>query len=201
MKIVIITGPTGSGKTTFANALFDNLKYAFILRTDNYYKTGFISNLFSYFVNAYFDKPLSLNKNLIQKDINAILKNKYISKFYKYDFIRKKRIKVIKDISRIDFLIIEGIFALEIIKYIENKDYILVNLKTSKKDCRDRISLRDIIERGKSEKEYLKDFFNAWNIYKEKERNFNFKNIKKLITLKRSFDIDKILKMLSTKSS
>ena len=201
MKIVIITGPTGSGKSTFANALFDNLKYSFILRTDNYYKTGFISNLFSYFVNAYFDKPLSLNKNLIQKDINAILKNKYISKFYKYDFIRKKRIKVINDITRIDFLIIEGIFALEIIKYIENKDYILVNLKTSKKDCRDRISLRDIIERGKSEKEYLKDFFNAWNIYKEKERNFNFKNIKKLITLKRSFDIDKILKMLSTKSS
>ena len=62
MKIIIITGPTGSGKSTLSNLLFKNLNNAFILGTDNYYTTGFISNLLSNFINAYYDKPISFNK-------------------------------------------------------------------------------------------------------------------------------------------
>ena len=133
MKIVLITGPSGSGKSTLADLLSNNLSNALILRTDNYYKTGLISKLFSKYLKSYFDKSISLNIKLLEKDIKSILENKNASHIYKYDFIKKKRFKIYKEINKINYLIIEGIFALEIIELIENYNYLLVKIKTNKK--------------------------------------------------------------------
>ena len=44
MKIIFISGPSGSGKSTLSNQIKVKIKNGIILRTDNYYKTGFISN-------------------------------------------------------------------------------------------------------------------------------------------------------------
>ena len=198
MKIIIITGPTGSGKSTLSNLLFKNLNNAFILGTDNYYTTGFISNLLSNCINAYFDKPISFDKRLFYKDIKNILKNRKTSFFLKYDFILKKRIKIFKDISNIDYLIVEGIFALEIIKLIEEYDYILIKMQTNKKVCKERACRRDVIERGKTQKKALRDFINAWQIHKRQEEIFKSKEIKNLLYFKKTSDIKKILKILTT---
>ena len=198
MKVVIITGPTGSGKSTLSNLLFKNLNNAFILGTDNYYSTGFISNLLSNFINAYFDKPISFNKKLFNKDIKNIVETRKTSYFLKYDFILKKRIKIFKDISNIDYLIVEGIFALEIMKLIEENDYILIKMQTNKTLCKERACRRDVIERGKTQKKALHDFINAWQIYKRQEEIYKLKEIKDLLYIKKPSDIKKILKKLTT---
>ena len=40
MKIIFISGPTGSGKTTLSKKIAKEIKNSTILSTDNYYKTG-----------------------------------------------------------------------------------------------------------------------------------------------------------------
>ena len=199
MKIIIITGPSGSGKSTLAKSLFDSLKNGHVLSTDNYYKTGIVSKTLSIFIKSYFDKPISLNKKLIKNDIKFILENKNISYLYKYDFILNKCTKLLKHIKRIDYLIIEGIFSLELIKFFKNKDFIFVKLKTTKKVCKERVCLRDVQERGKNKKKSLKDFKSAWNTYKKYESKYNLKKFKNLIIVKKLSDKENILKKLSIK--
>ena len=59
MKLIFISGPSGSGKTTLSNEILEKIKNGIVLSTDNYYKTGLISNLLSRFVKGYFDKIIS----------------------------------------------------------------------------------------------------------------------------------------------
>ena len=198
MKLAIITGPSGSGKTRLSNLLCKNLNNALVLNTDNYYKTGFTSKLLSVFLKDYFDKPISFNKKLIIKDIKTIVKKRKIDHFYKYDFIEQKIRRFYKEISIIDYLIIEGIFSLEILEYLKKYNYILIRIKSTKKDCRKRAYKRDYIERGKKQKQSLKDFKNAWKIYKRREKSFKLNNIKKFFYFKKSSDINKIINILST---
>ena len=45
MKIIIITGPSGSGKTSLAKKLMAKLENCHVISTDDFYRTGKISNL------------------------------------------------------------------------------------------------------------------------------------------------------------
>ena len=74
MKLIFISGPSGSGKTTLSNKLIKKNKNGFVLSTDNYYKTGLLSQLLSKLVNGYFDRSISLNYKLLKKDFNFIIK-------------------------------------------------------------------------------------------------------------------------------
>ena len=47
MKLIFISGPSGSGKTTLSKQILVKIKNGFVLITDNYYKTGIISYIFS----------------------------------------------------------------------------------------------------------------------------------------------------------
>ena len=201
MKLAIVTGPSGSGKTTLSNRLLENLNNVCILSTDNYYKTGFLSKLISTFIRDYFDKSISFDKNLIKKDLINILENQEISHFYKYDFIKKKRFKFFKDINKIDYLIIEGIFAYEIIRYIKNYDYIFIKMKISKKICRERACRRDCNIRGKKLNQSYKEFNSAWNIYIKKEKHLENIKFKNIFLFRKSSDIKKVIKILSTNIS
>ena len=49
MKLIFISGPSGSGKTTLSNQLVFKNKNGFVLSTDNYYKTGLVSNYYQDF--------------------------------------------------------------------------------------------------------------------------------------------------------
>ena len=44
MKIIIITGPSGGGKTSLAKKLMFELENCHIISTDDFYRTGKLSN-------------------------------------------------------------------------------------------------------------------------------------------------------------
>ena len=75
MKLIFISGPSGSGKTTLSKQIIGRIKNGYILSTDNYYKVDLISKLLSKFVEGYFDRSMSFNYKLFNKDFNFILKN------------------------------------------------------------------------------------------------------------------------------
>jgi len=193
MKLIFITGPSGSGKTTISKHICQYLSNSYVLSTDNYYRTGFISNILSKIIKSYFDKLLSHEQRLIRKDINYILKNKSINHYYEYDFINKVTKKNIKNISNIQNLIIEGIFSLELTNFFSENQYLLIRLKENKRICRDRILERDCKERGKSKILNLNEFNNGWNIYQRKEKKYRSKIIRG-ISLKKSIELEDLLK-------
>ena len=96
MKLIFISGPSGSGKTTLSNKLLKKNKNGFVLSTDNYYKTGPISNLLSKFVDGYFDRKISFNYKLFKKDFNFIIKNRISIQDRYYNFEKKNSSKHIK---------------------------------------------------------------------------------------------------------
>ena len=197
MKIILITGPSGSGKTTLGKSLINKLKHSHMLSTDDYYKTGIISQLLSKLIKSYFDKEISHDNYLLKKTIKKILKEKKIDHFYKYDFINKKNKIVYNEIPYIEYLIIEGIFTLELLDFIKRYNFLLINLKVNKNICMKRICYRDQLERGKNKKKSIADFNNAWNLYKIKESNCKLIEKDKEIILNKNIDLNDILKKLT----
>ena len=199
MKIIIITGPSGSGKTSLAKKLSSELDNCHIINTDDYYRTGMISNLLSKFIESYFDRKISHNSKLLRKTINKILKNKEINYSYKYDFIKKSTEITQNKTLNIENLIIEGIFTMELLKFLSRNDYLLIRLKINKEICMKRIHERDHIERGKSREKSIEDFLKAWNIYKNKEKFYKVLGKGKELIFKEDPNIKTILKKLSNK--
>ena len=199
MKIIIITGPSGSGKTSLAKKLMFELENCHIISTDDFYRTGKLSNLLSKFIESYFDRKISHNSKLLRKTINKILKNKEINYSYKYDFINKRTETTKGKSLFIKNLIIEGIFTLELLKFFSKNDYLLIRLNTNKEICMKRINERDHIERGKSKRTSIKYFIKAWNIYKIKEKSFKNLDKGKELVFKKDPNIKTILKKLSNK--
>ena len=199
MKIIIIPGPSGSGKTSLAKNLMMHSENSYIISTDDYYKTGNISNLLSYFIPSYFDRKISHNSKLLEETIIKILKDKEINYSYKYDFIKKRTEITQNKILNIENLIIEGIFTMELLKFISTNDYLLVSLKINRDICMKRVYERDHIERGKSKKKSIKDFIKAWNIYKNKEKSYKILGKGKELIFDKEPNINIILNQLTNK--
>jgi len=200
MKIIIITGPSGSGKTSLAKKLMFELKKCHIISTDDFYRTGTISNLLSKFIESYFDRKISHKSKLLRKTINEILKNKEINYSYKYDFIQKRTEIIQNKTLKIENLIIEGIFTMELLKFLSRNDYLLIRLNTNKEICMRRIYERDHIERGKSKEKSIEEFLKAWNIYKNKENFYKVLDKGKELIFTKDPNINIILKKLSNKT-
>tara|TARA_Y100000991_G_scaffold206739_1_gene184128 strand:- start:97 stop:693 length:597 start_codon:yes stop_codon:yes gene_type:complete len=196
MKLIFISGPSGSGKTTLSNKIIKKIKNGIVLNTDNYYKTGLISKLISKFVEGYFDRSISFDCKLLKKDFNFIIKNR--NSFYErsYDFEKKSLKKSFKETKNINFLIIEGIFAKEFSRTLNNKNYSFLELKINKIECMKRVVQRDFKKRGKSIKQAENDFLKSWDIYYKKIKNKNFKNNIEEITVTSENNIDQILKKI-----
>jgi len=199
MKIIIITGPSGSGKTILSKKLMPELDNCHIISTDDFYKTGIISNFLSKFIESYFDRKISHNGKLLRKTINKILKNKEINYSYKYDFIKKRTEITHNEPFHIKNLIIEGIFTLELLKFISSNDYLLIRLKIDKEICINRIKERDYIERGKSKKTSIEDYIKTWNIYNNKEKCYKILEKERELVFKNDPNINSILNKLSNK--
>ena len=193
MKLIFISGPSGSGKTTLSNQIKEKIKNSIILRTDNYYKTGLESRLLSKFLKGYFDRSISFNYKLFNKDFKYIIKNGTSIKERSYDFERKKINKIFNETNNINVLIIEGIFAKEFARKFCNQDYYFLELKINKNDCMKRVVERDIKERGKSKKKAEEDFLKSWDVYYEKFKNKNTKNNINEITITKKTNIHQIL--------
>ena len=195
MQLIIISGPSGSGKTTLSEIILKNIKDGLILNTDNYYRTGIVSKILSKVITSYFDRKISINFELFNKDLEFIKKNRISNFSYKYNFKTKSIKKIYKKIKNIKYIIVEGIFGKEILKSLSNNNCILIKLKTNKQTCMKRVVKRDFIERGKSKHLAKKNFIKAWELfYKNKD---NTRNNYKTIFIKKKSDIKTILKHLT----
>ena len=193
MKLIFISGPSGTGKTTLSNQIINKIKNGFVLSTDNYYKTGLVSKLISKFVKGYFDRSISFNYKLFEKDFNFIVKNEISIYQRSYDFKKQKIKNYLKETKNINYLIIEGIFAKEFLKTLNSNNFYFIELKINKKVCMKRAILRDFKERGKDKKQAENDFLNSWDIYYKKFKNTSIKNKANSFIVRKITNIDKIL--------
>ena len=196
MKLIFISGPSGSGKTTLSNQIIKKNKNGIVLSTDNYYKTGLISKLLPKFVEGFFDRSISFNNKLFKKDFDFIYKNGFSIYDRYYNFEKKTIQNILNETNNISFLIVEGIFAKEFSKTLNNKDYIFLEIKTKKNECMKRVVQRDIKERGKEKKQAENDFLKSWSIYYEKFKPNSIKNNTNKFIIEKNTDIDNILKKL-----
>ena len=196
MKLIFISGPSGSGKTTLSNQIIKKYKNGIVLSTDNYYKTGLISKLLPKFVEGFFDRSISFNNKLFKKDFDFIYQNEISICERYYNFEKKTIQNILNETNNISFLIVEGIFAKEFSKTLNNKDYIFLEIKTKKNECMKRVVQRDIKERGKDKKQAENDFLKSWDIYYEKFKSNSIKNNKNKFIIEKNTDIDQILKKL-----
>ena len=196
MMLIFISGPSGSGKTTLSNQIILKIKKSIILRTDNYYKTGLESKLLSKFLKGYFDRSISFNYKLFNRDFNYIVKNGASINERSYDFEKKKINNLLNETNNINNLIIEGIFSKEFSRTLFNQNYYFLELKINKDECMKRVVQRDIKERGKTEKQAEEDFLKSWDIYYKKFKNKNIKNNVNEFTITKNTNIDQILEKL-----
>ena len=196
MKLIFISGPSGSGKTTLSNQIIKKNKNGIVLSTDNYYKTGLISKLLPKFVEGYFDRSISFNNKLFKKDFDFIYKNGISICERYYNFEKKTIQNILNETNNISFLIVEGIFAKEFSKTLNNKDYIFLEIKTKKNECMKRVVQRDIKERGKDKIQAENDFLKSWGIYYEKFKPYSIKDNTNKFIIEKNSDIDHILKKL-----
>ena len=196
MKLIFISGPSGSGKTTLSNQIIKKNKNGFVLSTDNYYRTGLISKILSKFVEGFFDRSISFNYKLFKKDFDFIYENRISIHDRYYNFEKKKRQDTINEKTNLSFLIVEGIFAKEISKTLNNQNYYFLEIKTKKNECMQRVIQRDLKERGKDKKQAENDFLKSWEIYYEKFKPNNIKNYTNKFIIKNKSDMDNILKKI-----
>ena len=187
MKIIIISGPTGSGKTNLTKKILNKFKNGIELSTDNYYRTGLISNLLSKIIDGYYDKKISFNYKLFKKDFNYICKNNKYEHIYSYDFIKKTIKKSYKKKINIAYIIVEGIFTKELLRNFKKHNCLFIELETNKESCMNRVIKRDVKERGKCKDHAKDDFLKSWNIYYCK--NYRSKKLSKELVYSNKNDI------------
>ena len=197
MQLIIISGPSGSGKTTLSNIILERLKNGIILNTDNYYKTGLISQILSKIVTCYFDRKISFNNKLFKGDLEFILKNGFSNISYEYNFKSKLIKKRYKKTKNIRFVIVEGIFGKEILKSVVNYNCILINLETNKNSCMKRVIKRDYLERGKNKNIAKKDFIKAWELYYKNKKKNKSRNYIQKITIRNKGEIKALLNKIT----
>ena len=173
MQLIVISGPSGSGKTTLSKRILKKIKNGIILNTDNYYRTGILSQILSRTLTSYFDRKISFNFGLFKRDLEFIVKNGFSIFYYKYNFKSKSIKKVYQNTKNIKFLIVEGIFGQEILKNLSKENCLLIKLKANKQTCLNRVIKRDFLERGKSKDLAKRDFIKAWELFHEKENKCN----------------------------
>ncbi len=196
MQLIVISGPSGSGKTTLSEKILKNIKNGIILNTDNYYRTGILSQILSRTLTSYFDRKISINFGLFKRDLEFILKNGFSDFYYKYNFKSKSIKKVYQNTTNIRFLIIEGIFGQEILKTFSKENILLIKIKANKQTCLNRVIKRDFLERGKSKDLAKRDFIKAWELFHENRNKWNSRNYFNTIVIKKKSDIDLLLKKI-----
>ena len=192
MKIIIISGPTGSGKTSLAAKIQKKVINGVVLSTDNYYKTGLVSKLLSKILSNYFDREISFNHKLLMRDLNFIINNNELNHNYLYNFKKKTVKKSFKHKKNIRFIIVEGIFARELINDLKVRNSLFIELTTNKYSCMKRAIKRDVKERGKSKNMAEIDFLKSWDFYYRNKKVRLGNNFIK-INLSKENDLEKIL--------
>ncbi|WP_269612943.1 uridine kinase family protein [Prochlorococcus marinus] len=166
MRTIVITGPSGSGKSYLTNKLSKLFYNSIIIKTDSYYRDNILIRLLSIFIYDIYDRPLSIKKFELNKTLRSIYKKERLITHYKYDFkskiSSKTQIKInYKEDNQL--LILEGIFAHRLnLNYTET---INIVCKEEKDICYKRRLKRDQLERGRDSSDVYKKFNKSWYLY------------------------------------
>lgn len=147
--LIGITGGTGSGKSTVAQAIFNSLpqKNILIIEQDSYYKNQ--SHLtFEERTKTNYDHPLAFDNDLLIKHLKKLMKGETIQKPI-YDFERHTRKDETIKVESRDIIILEGIMILED-KRLRNLLDIKIFVDTDSDVRIIRRILRDIRDRGRT---------------------------------------------------
>ncbi len=194
MKTIVITGPSGSGKSYLSNRLSKLFFNSIVVKTDSYYRDNILIRFLSTFLYDIYDRPLSIKKKKIKQILRSIDNKDKIVEYYKYDFKRKHSAqskKIINYKGDNQFLILEGIFAHRL--NLNYKETINIICEEKKETCFLRRSKRDQLERDRNIKEVNIKFNKSWYLFYQNIQYFINKN--NFITLNPSnkFSYDKLI--------
>lgn len=147
--LIGITGGTGSGKSTIADALYSNFSNARItmIQQDMYYKDQ--SNLsMEERVKTNYDHPMAFDNDLLVEHLQKLIKGEAIEK-PRYDFTIHNRAKDTTTVEPREIIIVEGILILEDERIRDLLD-IKVYVDTDADIRILRRLVRDIDERGRT---------------------------------------------------
>ena len=173
MKTLIITGPSGSGKSYLSDKISKLFNNTIVIKTDSYYKDNIFIKFLSKFQYDIYDRPISFKKSEIKKTLRSLHNKDRLISFYKYDFKRKHSSKSEGSINyegENQLLIVEGIFAHRLdLNYNETINIIC---KEEKDTCFKRRLKRDQLERGRDSREVNKKFNKSWYLYYENVQKY-----------------------------
>tara|TARA_Y100001968_G_C19323666_1_gene700591 strand:+ start:604 stop:1215 length:612 start_codon:yes stop_codon:yes gene_type:complete len=199
MKTIIITGPSGSGKSFLSNKLSHLFSDTVLIKTDSYYRDSSFIKLLSIFVRDLYDRPLSIKRKELIANLKRINNKSSVINSYYYDFKRRKSLnkRIFIDYKfEEQFLIVEGIFAHRLSLNYQNTINIIC--EEEKLICFKRRLKRDQIERGRSETEVKEKFENSWLLFYQNIEEY--KNIHETITINpiKKDSYNKLIKNLMT---
>ena len=179
MKTLIITGPSGSGKSYLSKKLSKLFNNTIVIKTDSYYKDNIIIRFLSIFQHDIYDRPLSFKKNAIMKTLKSIYNKDRSITSYRYNFKRKasskSKVSINYEVGN-QFLIIEGIFAHRL--NLNYKETINIICAEEKGICFKRRLKRDQLERGRENNEVNRKFDMSWYLfYKNVHRYLNYNDV------------------------
>ena len=173
MKTLIITGPSGSGKSYLSKKISKLFNNTIVIKTDSYYKDNIFIKFLSIFQYDIYDRPISFKKSEIKKTLRSLNNKDRLISFYNYDFQRKKSSKsegTINYEGDNQLLILEGIFAHRLdLNYNET---INIVCEEEKDICFKRRLKRDQLERGRDSREVNNKFNISWYLFHENVQNY-----------------------------
>lgn len=155
VKIIGITGGSGSGKSTIVRRIEEVCPDFVFIPQDNYYKSAsFINNKN---ITAYnFDHPDAFDSELLHKHLSALKKWQSVE-MPQYDFVHHRRTEQTVHLEPAPLVIVEGLMILhdpDIRKMLDLKIYV-----DTPDDIRFiRRLLRDINERGRTLESVVKQY-------------------------------------------
>ncbi|ACH92979.1 Uridine kinase [Borrelia duttonii CR2A] len=121
VKIIGISGGSGSGKTTIVNKISEVISEFVLISQDNYYKS--VGDYEYEFLDVNFDHPDAFDNNLFYKQLKKLKENQSIN-MPLYDFINHKRRDETIKIVPTPIIIVEGIMI-----FVEERVRNLIDLK------------------------------------------------------------------------
>ena len=173
MKTIVITGPSGSGKSFLANKLSEIFYNSIILRTDSYYRDNLLIKFLSLFIYYIYDLPISIKKSKIIKTHRFIHNKERLISFDRYDFKKKKSYKskkFIKYEGDYQFIILEGIFSHRL--NLNYEETINIVCEEEKEICFKRRLIRDQLERNRCKNEVYNKFNKSWDLFHDNAKEF-----------------------------
>ena len=187
MNTIIITGPSGSGKSFLSKELSKLLQNSIIIKTDSYYKDNKFIKFLSILFTDIYDRPVSIKRKELIENLKLIYNKSGVINSYYYDFKRKRSFNKLINLTyqqEEQFLIIEGIFSHRL--DIDYNNCINIICEENKLICFKRRLSRDQKERGRSVNEVKGKFSKSWDLF--------YKNIKEYMNNYETFTVSPLKK-------